>query len=612
MKLPKLHAGEEWTGDEADAALVARFRRGARACALFVLLLGVAVLVGWQFGVVALKHVSPELGAMAAGTALGLACAGLSLLLLLPTRPGRKALWTARLLTLPLFGFGGLTLVEYAYGVDLGIDQLLYLDTRGAVQTTHPGRISMIAALQLVLFGIALLLESDARPGQQWARRLALLAAALSLIGLLGFVYGRTALYALPVFNGLALHTAVGMLVLSAGIVSIQPARGLPSLLVSAGAGGALTRRLLPLAVLVPVLLGWLRLEGERAGLYGASVGVDLMTVSMVLCFVWLIWWTARGLDTASRLARQAEAATQRHADETRDLYENAPCGYHSLSATGLVLRMNATELGWLGYTAEEVVGRLRFPDLMTPAGRAVFERDFPRFVADGEISNVELELRRKDGSSLMVSINASAIKDEQGRFLMSRSTVYDITERKRIEEALRASEAAIRELALTDPLTGAANRRRLDEALRAELQRADRHGGRLSAVMTDLDWFKRVNDAHGHAVGDALLQRFARLIRAQCRESDLVARYGGEEFLVLMPETGAEEAAACAERIRASLEQSFEPPMTAPATATFGVAEYRRGESADALVGRADEALYRGKSLGRNRVEVAGELVAS
>ena len=64
-------------------------------------------------------------------------------------------------------------------------------------------------------------------------------------------------------------------------------------------------------------------------------MGVDLMTVSMVLCFVWLIWWTARDLDTASRVARQAEAATQRHADETRDLYENAPCDYHSLSASG-------------------------------------------------------------------------------------------------------------------------------------------------------------------------------------------------------------------------------------------------------------------------------------
>jgi diguanylate cyclase (GGDEF)-like protein/PAS domain S-box-containing protein len=356
--------------------------------------------------------------------------------------------------------------------------------------------------------------------------------------------------------------------------------------------------------------LGWLRIEGERLGLFESSMGVDLMTVAMIWLFFLLIWWNARLLDAANRETRLAQADLRARSEEIRDLYENAPCGYHSLDEHGLVLRMNATELGWLGYSREEVVGRRHFFELMTPAGQAVFQRDFPRFVAQGEIRDVELEMQRKDGTAFCVSINASAIKDADGRFVMSRSTVFDITARKRAENALRDSEAAIRELALTDPLTGIANRRRLDEALRSELSRAARYGGRVSVVMADLDWFKRVNDDYGHAVGDAVLQRFASLIRSHCRDSDLVARFGGEEFLVLMPEVGAKDAAAWAERVRVLQEGVLEAPQRSPTTATFGVAEYSPGESAEALLRRVDDALYAGKAAGRNRVQMASSAV--
>jgi diguanylate cyclase (GGDEF)-like protein/PAS domain S-box-containing protein len=426
------------------------------------------------------------------------------------------------------------------------------------------------------------------------------------MFGLLGFLYGQNALYSLPVFNGLALHTVLGLLLVAGGLLAIQPARGLPSLLVSEGPGGALGRRLLPAAVLVPMGLGWLRIEGDQLGLFEPSMGVDLMTVAMIWLFFLLIWWNARLLDAASRETRRVQDELRAQSEEVRDLYENAPCGYHSLDEHGLVLRMNATELGWLGYGRDEVVGRRHFFELMTPAGREVFEREFPRFVAIGEIRDVELEMQRKDGSAMFVSINASAIKDAAGRFVMSRSTVFDITARKRAENALRDSEAAIRELALTDPLTGVANRRRLDGALRSEIARAGRYGNRISVVMADLDWFKRVNDEFGHAVGDAVLQRFAALIREHCRDSDLVARYGGEEFVVLMPEAGAKAAAAWAERVRAIQEKALEPPQRSPTTATFGVVEYLPGETAESLLRRVDAALYAGKAAGRNRVQVA------
>jgi diguanylate cyclase (GGDEF)-like protein/PAS domain S-box-containing protein len=470
-------------------------------------------------------------------------------------------------------------------------------------------------------------------------------------------------------------------------------------------------------------------------------MGVDLMVVTVVVLLVALIWRNARLLDAADAKARGARAALRHYADEVEDLYERAPCGYHSVDADGVFVRINDTELAWLGYARDEVVGRLRFYDLLTPASRQVFHDTFPRFKAQGEIRDVEFDMCRKDGSVLPVSLSATIVRDAAGRYLKSRSTVFDITqrrraeqalrrseeqarlrlaeieqiyryapvglfifdreyrfvrinermaeingfppeahigrsmwdmvpdlaaqlmeiyrpvyergepvldveihgrtardpehdhdwlasyfplksdsgevvgmigvvlditERKRTEQALRESEAAIRALALTDALTGLANRRRLDEALRTEIQRAQRYGGRLSAVITDLDHFKRINDEHGHEVGDHLLHEFARIIRAHCRETDLVARFGGEEFVILMPEVGATEAQACAERMRAALDQTILSPLRRPVTATFGVAEFVPEESEGSLLRRADKALYRGKAAGRNCVVMA------
>jgi len=122
---------------------------------------------------------------------------------------------------------------------------------------------------------------------------------------------------------------------------------------------------------------------------------------------------------------------------EITDLYENAPCGYHSLDSSGLFLRINSTELSWLGYTSEEVVGKKKFADIVTPQGYLKFKENFPVFKKQGFINDLEFELVRKDGTTFLVSVNATAVKDRDGNYLMSRSTLFDITARKHAETAL-------------------------------------------------------------------------------------------------------------------------------------------------------------------------------
>jgi len=123
--------------------------------------------------------------------------------------------------------------------------------------------------------------------------------------------------------------------------------------------------------------------------------------------------------------------------EETLDLYENAPCGYHSLDANGKIVRINNTELSWLGYTLDEVINRMSFEDLLTPAGLITFKSNYPIFMKQGKIDNLQFELIRKNGSTFHVSLNATAIYDADAKFIMSRSTLFDVTDRKLAEEAL-------------------------------------------------------------------------------------------------------------------------------------------------------------------------------
>ena len=160
---------------------------------------------------------------------------------------------------------------------------------------------------------------------------------------------------------------------------------------------------------------------------------------------------------------------------------------------------------------------------------------------------------------------------------------------------------------ALVDGLTGLANRRAVSHALHAEAARAERLETPLSVVLADLDGFKEVNDEHGHAVGDAVLRVFAEVLRDTLRESDLAGRWGGEEFLLLLPGADKEGAAQLAERVRVGLAARRIPNLPElRVTACFGVAEYAGETNTEQLVAAADDALYRAKRGGKDRVERA------
>jgi two-component system cell cycle response regulator len=170
----------------------------------------------------------------------------------------------------------------------------------------------------------------------------------------------------------------------------------------------------------------------------------------------------------------------------------------------------------------------------------------------------------------------------------------------------LTRSQDRFLEESLTDALTGVGNRRRFEQALETEINRARRGEGPLSAVMADIDHFKRVNDEHGHEVGDKVLADLGQLLKSRTRNTDIVTRFGGEEFVILLPHTDLAQATLKAEQFRATLAARVIEALGRPVTASFGAAELGDGEDRESFFARIDAALYRAKGEGRNRVVAA------
>ena len=191
---------------------------------------------------------------------------------------------------------------------------------------------------------------------------------------------------------------------------------------------------------------------------------------------------------------------------------------------------------------------------------------------------------------------------DKNGKRIRDFAVILDITERKRLEEDLRAQAA-------TDPLTGVPNRRSFETTARREVERARRYAKPFSVLALDIDHFKCVNDNYGHDIGDIVLKGMAQICLGKMRVTDTLARLGGEEFAILLPETDIDAATNLAERLRYAVEAN--PIVTAkgalPVTVSLGVAQYAPNEpTIDAALKRADEALYEAKHAGCNKVVVA------
>jgi signal transduction histidine kinase len=301
--------------------LICSLKFFSQAASAIVILVGCLVLVGWMYNITILKSVLPGLVAMRPNTALGFILAGVSLWLQSSTKKRvRIVYWRRRQMialgcSILVFLLGGLTLVEYFSRWDLHIDQMLFIQTAApdSFGTIAPGRMAFSTALSFVLSGLSLiLLKAKERKIQRLAQGFTLMPALLGLVTLIGYIYGVTAFTGI-IFKlaTMALHTAVAFIILSFGILCTSPDRTLIKAILANTVGGLMARRLLPAAISIPLVLGWLCLKGQKARLYNSEFGVSLFVVSNIVIFVVLICWNARLLNQADIERKRFEQTLQ-------------------------------------------------------------------------------------------------------------------------------------------------------------------------------------------------------------------------------------------------------------------------------------------------------------
>ncbi|MEP3856388.1 MAG: diguanylate cyclase [Porticoccus sp.] len=252
-----------------------------------------------------------------------------------------------------------------------------------------------------------------------------------------------------------------------------------------------------------------------------------------------------------------------------------------------------------LGGLAQEELSGTAVDDIMSrilPEDAADIERKAQTSAQNLSHFHAEFRIRHNDGSIRWIECRSTPEKETDGSIIWT-GILLDITQRIQAEEQVRI-------MAITDGLTGINNRQEFDRLLEHEIERASRYHTPLSLLMYDLDHFKQVNDRYGHNTGDTALKTVTSLVNNNIRGIDVHGRWGGEEFMVLLPQTGLNTAKDVAEKLRQAIA-AHQFNKLGSITASFGVVEFAPHEKAKSLAQRVDEALYRAKELGRNRVEV-------
>jgi PAS domain S-box-containing protein len=437
-------------GEEARRVTSA-LRKFSTAAAGISALVGASVLMGWALDIPTLKSVLPHLVSMKANTALCFLLAGISLWLAqerqgdshaqLRLRLSQAAAAASAVLAL-------LTLSEHLFGWDLGIDQLLFQEAPGAVQTTSPGRMSPHSAVISVLYGAGLLLLETKN---RWARLagplFTLLGGLISFVAVLGYAYSAEGLYQLGSLNGMALHSAVASFVLGLGILAARPERE-PAAIVTQGFSGRLVARLFVAALVLPAVLGWLRLHGQRQGLYGLDLGTALMVASTTLIFLVLTYWTANSLNRLEEKRGRASSKFKMSEDRLNLALRSSGVGTWDWNLADDSVMWDEHMGPLVGFPPEphqpthEAALRSIHPEDREQVAQAHADA-----VQGKDEYHNEFRVVWPDGTIRHLASRGRVERDAQGVAVRMAGASWDITDHQRSEEALRRSEASLRSL---------------------------------------------------------------------------------------------------------------------------------------------------------------------
>jgi PAS domain S-box-containing protein len=427
----------------SNPRLVARLQALSRAAAILVITVGILVIVGWLFNIEILKSVLPGLATMKFNTALCFMLAGVGLLRL-EAQPRVTQVTAVIVILIAL-----LTLTQYLFGWDLGIDQWLVRDSAAI----NPGRMSQITTINFLGLGSALLLICVHR--YTLAHLLTLVVGFFALVAFVGYLYNVESLYRIGSFSSIALHTTVMFIVLCVGVLVAYPTEGVATYLSANSAAGYMVRRLVPAAILVPLTVGWLRWQGEKLGLYDEAFGLGLFAVSTVFITNALLLWIAprmhelaverqAALVELRALNDQLEAHVQERTHKLKEtnntlveqrqllrtVIDNLPSLIFVKDTASRFLLVNNAVLKLFGAESEEeVIGKTDFDFNARELAEQYFADEREILVSgQANLNHEEKAFNRELGAMQIVSSNKLPLRNEQGEIIGIVGINHDIT----------------------------------------------------------------------------------------------------------------------------------------------------------------------------------------
>jgi PAS domain S-box-containing protein len=433
-------------GKMADSVSTRHYQMYSAVAACISIVAGILVLASWWLHFPFLASITPGVATMKPNTAVCFLLVSLALLLLRIPASGstslqRARLWAARIAASVTVLTGAGSFIERLTGADPGIDALLFHRTLLSTQVPHPGLMAAATGVAFATMGLALLLldwetERKRRPAQV----LAVISIVIGFISLLGYIYGGEQIFGEAGFASVALNTAVMFMLLGMGILYARPKTGIISVLTSEQLGGLMTRRLLPVLVVLPLITGWLRIHGERAGLYRPEFGSALFSGIYILVLVTLLWTGGMWMNRADLARRRAEERDE----ELAAIVDSSSDAIVGKTLDGIITSWNRGAERIYGYTSDEVLGKNI--SIIIPSTHS---EEMPRILDEIRkgfpVERFTTVRRRKDNVLIHVSLTTSPVHDREGRVVGASGVVRDITLQKQAEERLSQSQAQLK-----------------------------------------------------------------------------------------------------------------------------------------------------------------------